>query len=163
MNRVLSLILLVLVLFYSVGFYFVYQQNREAIKREMQGAIASKHFLPGQLVVISVPLSGNASGNGFEIYDEDEISWNGSMYDLVSIKKEAGSTKTYHRCFIYKLHCINWSMPIFYGIRNRKSYQTCWSTSTGFPSGSITIKLADPVVCSSASEENATSLLFRSC
>ena len=44
-----------------------------------------------------------------------------------------------------------------------KSIQTCWSTRIGFPSGSTTMKLAGPVVLSSASATNVTPCAFSCC
>jgi hypothetical protein len=85
LKKIISILLLAAMVFYSMGSYVVYLQNMRAIKKEMKNAIASGRFKARGLANITIDLSSESSVSSIEFEDEKEIRYKGEMYDIVKV------------------------------------------------------------------------------
>ena len=95
-NLCAILLMLPLILYVS-GSLLVYKLQLKAIKKEMRHDIATEAFHTDSLCTIAIPIvHGQPVCLGFELENDEEIKWNGSMYDIVS--SHSTSDTIYYQC-----------------------------------------------------------------
>jgi hypothetical protein len=97
LKKISAILLSAIMMLYSIGFYFIYQSELTAVKQSSQKAIESGSF-SNDLTTIRVAYSNNKiQDDALEVVSQNEISWHGKMYDIVSSHIE-GSTVVFS-CF----------------------------------------------------------------
>lgn len=91
MKRLLPLFLVLLFLFNSIGYFFVFSINQLLIRREMHAMIRTRYYKESSLVTVLHP----STNQQYRRVDDHEFIYNGVLYDIVSEKSvEGGVTFT---------------------------------------------------------------------
>jgi hypothetical protein len=81
--RPISFLLLCVLLFYSTGYYFAYQVKLSEVKQEGFARIHDA-ILTNVVTISSGYINGEILNKDIELVEENEISWQGKMYDIIS-------------------------------------------------------------------------------
>ena len=95
MKKLSSILLLIIVVFNSLGFIVCFSIQQKQIKKEMK-SIAKRSIDPAKLILIkSGPANISDAGFGLKFIDKDEFVYRGKMYDVVR-KIKRGDTTLYY-------------------------------------------------------------------
>ncbi len=97
-TKLLPIILIAFILFNSCGYILLQRELKPIFKHLAQQKIKSNSFDEPIDTIIVYKKSSRIAAKNIKIFAEDEISFNGAMYDIIS-KTEDGEKTTYY--------CIN--------------------------------------------------------
>ena len=71
---------------YSIGFYFISQYDIQSIKQANHSVAGSGNSVKDIIIITASLKDGKVVGNDLQLSDENEITYKGHLYDVVSSK-----------------------------------------------------------------------------
>ena len=88
MKKGIAILLAAIMMLYSIGFYFIYEQELQSVKEANHSAIEAGKYA-NDLTTIRIAYSnGKIADNALEVISKNEIRWHGKMYDVVNSRIE---------------------------------------------------------------------------
>lgn len=90
MRKTVAIILSALMMLYSIGFYFIYQYDVRSLKQANHSIAAALKSTPDIIVITASVKDGKITRNDIRLSDDNEISYKGHLYDIVSTRHSKG-------------------------------------------------------------------------